>query len=198
MIDIDKDLIIALIESTVSINSIKKLNNILKNFKYGYIKNNIPYEGKDLNKYKTINPKDFKKYKIGTCWDYTAYEYLYFKKHFSNLKIHTYFIQEDNSKDNPSHTWLSFELNKKFYIFEASWKSNSGIFKYNSEDKMIKDYAEKFIKNNKSNFNTSKFIVLEFDNPTRYGLSSRQYLKYIYNNSKVILNHGISNWNKYY
>lgn len=203
MSDIDMDLFNILMESKVDdveIDCPERLNMVLKEFDYGYIKDGKPYTGNNFDKYKTIDPKTFEKYRIGTCWDYTAYEYEYFKKEFDfdKLKSTAYFIQEEDGKDNPSHTWLAYETNGYTYIFEASWKKYKGIFEYESKDKMLKDYIKKFLRNNGTDPNIAKYIVLEFVPPTKYGLTSDKYLKYIYNNSKVVLNHGISDWDLYY
>lgn len=88
--------------------------------------------------YLTLSPNQFKKYKGGICWDYVAYEYPYFKSHFSNAKIKSFFfaiVKKNVITD--THTFLLFYMNDKVYWFEDSWKPHCGIYEYNNEDEAI-------------------------------------------------------------
>ena len=88
--------------------------------------------------YLTLSPNQFKKYKGGICWDYVAYEYPYFKSHFSNAKIKSFFFAiVKNNMITDTHTFLLFYMNDKVYWFEDSWKPYCGIYEYNNEDEAI-------------------------------------------------------------
>ncbi len=88
--------------------------------------------------YLTLSPNQFKKYKGGICWDYVAYEYPYFKSHFSNAKIKSFFFAiVKNNMITDTHTFLLFYMNDKVYWFEDSWKPHCGIYEYNNEDEAI-------------------------------------------------------------
>lgn len=106
--------------------------------------------------YKTLSPEKFKKFKGGICWDYVAYEWRYFKSHFSNIKIKTfYFAIIKNGIVSNTHTFLLFYINDKVYWFEASWKSHIGIIEYNSENEALSDIINTLKFNNKNDW----FIV---------------------------------------
>lgn len=88
--------------------------------------------------YLTLSPNQFKKYKGGICWDYVAYEYPYFKSHFSNAKIKSFFFAiVKNNMITDTHTFLLFYMNDKVYWFEDSWKPHCGIYEYNNDDEAI-------------------------------------------------------------
>lgn len=127
-------------------NDIKKLNDQMKKWDYGYISNGKRYTGKEIDKdefksYKLMGHDKVEKYKIGTCWDYTSYEDYWFKKH--NIPHQCWYFQA-NRGDN--HAWLSYKENGKVIAFEASWKSYTGLHVYNNEDEMLKDYISRSIK----------------------------------------------------
>lgn len=193
---IDTDLF-SMLEASVNnieADSPYRLNEILKEFDYGYLKNGTPCFGPDFKDYKTISPYAFEKYRIGTSFDYVSFEYEFFKKEFvfDKLNIHTYFIQEYDGYINPSHAWLTYEFNDYVNIFEAAWKDHKGIFEYDSRSDMFKDYIKKFINNNGSDILTAKYVVLEYKPLNVYGLTYNEYLKYIYSNSKIITNTGVN------
>ena len=96
---------------------IKVFNKELAQYEYivvnkdGSIINQIKQNS--FKDYLTLSPNQFKKYKGGICWDYVAYEYPYFKSHFSNAKIKSFFFAiVKNNVITDTHTLLLFYLSK--------------------------------------------------------------------------------------
>lgn len=125
-----------------TLEKIKVLNKELAQYEYivvskdGTIIDQIKQNS--FKDYLTLSPNQFKKYKGGICWDYVAYEYPYFKSHFSNAKIKSFFFAiVKNNMITDTHTFLLFYMNDKVYWFENSWKPHCGIYEYNNEDEAI-------------------------------------------------------------
>lgn len=130
-----------------TLEKIKVFNKELAQYEYiivnkdGSIINQIKQNS--FKDYLTLSPNQFKKYKGGICWDYVAYEYPYFKSHFSNVKIKSFFFAiVKNNMITDTHTFLLFYMNDKVYWFEDSWKPHCGIYEYNNEDEAISNITD--------------------------------------------------------
>ena len=158
-----------------------------EDFNWGVVINdNGDYESDenkiDWEKYRTLFPDEFEDYQVGTCWDFTDYEAIIFenifrfKKSLGKLREKTYSLYyielEDEDGDRPSHTWLSYILNGRVYVFESAWRKYKGIHFYPSEKAMLKDYAEKFIKNN----GNGPVTVYKYPRNYTYSLTVEQFM----------------------
>ena len=119
------------------LNNIIQFNKELNNYEYiipnnGDIITKISSEDFIYN-YKLLSPNEFKKYHGGICWDYCVYEDHIFQKKFNNIKRKFFYVMFDNQGTNPTHTFMIFEYNKKYYWFESSWKSKIGLYEFDSE-----------------------------------------------------------------
>jgi len=170
------------------INEITAFNNTLNAYDYGYIVDGKPViEFDDFDKYRTISPEDFAKYKIGVCWDYVAFEYVYFMKHFKNTNPRCFYIQcNTTNHQEPTHTWLGFEYNGKTYSFESSWQTEQGIREFDSVKEMLKYYKKAqltFI--SKQNMHCTGYTIREFEQPSKFNLNPSEYMKYCLTHGKV-------------
>lgn len=78
----------------------------------------------------------------GTCWDQVELERKWFFE--NNYKFKTYYMFfEIEDKPLPTHTFLVYEMNNKYYWFENSFEKYRGIHKYNSIDELLHDVLEK-------------------------------------------------------
>lgn len=156
-------------------HAITEFNNQLNNYDYGIIVNGKKYTNNiNFSQYTTINPKIFERYKCGTCWDYTEYEAKIFKNrfHFNSTinplnhdkEFSLYYMQIADNKNCPTHTWLAYRNHRKIYLFESSWKSKTGITRYNTEKEMIHDYI---IKHRIQNHDNSNPIIVTKYKPHR-------------------------------
>ena len=130
---------------------ILELNELLNEFEWGYPDENGTniVDTDDFEHYRLLSNNDFLKYKMGTCWDYTNYEAIWFLKHgfvhsmrpLTEGMFCCYYI-EDETEQN--HTWLAFMKNEKVYSFESSWKQYVGVNEYQNEFEMMRFYADTF------------------------------------------------------
>ncbi|MCM1532565.1 MAG: GNAT family N-acetyltransferase [Ruminococcus flavefaciens] len=114
-----------------------------KNFRYG-LRINGKWDPKrnttsdDWDRYLVVqSPEEIAKSKVGVCWDYVSYEAQYFKEHFPNVPVKTYYMQFFNGADCPSHTILTFEWSGKHYYFECSFRKFAGLYEAKSEEDII-------------------------------------------------------------
>ena len=80
---------------------------------------------------------------FGICWDQVELERYYFSK--NNIDCETYFLVCYDDKNDPSHTFLVFESDNKYYWFEHSYGKYKGIHEYRSKNELLLDVRDKFI-----------------------------------------------------
>lgn len=177
------------IEGEISINEssesvfdkILKLNDRLNDYEYMIPNNGNPIthiKNDDFIKYYVLlSPNEFEKYKGGVCWDYVAYEAMYFRAKYPNIKFETYYQVIDNKNDNPTHTFLIFEFNKKWYWFESSWKPKCGVYGFDNKYDCI-EYIMQKLKLPGKNYGT---YICKFDatDATMYGMNCVGYMNYM-------------------
>ena len=162
-------------------DKILKLNDRLNDYEYIIPNNGNPIthiKNDDFIKYYVLlSPNEFEKYKGGVCWDYVAYEAMYFRAKYPNIKFETYYQVIDNRNDNPTHTFLIFEFNKKWYWFESSWKINCGIYGFDNKSDCI-EYIMQKLKLPGKNYGT---YICKFDatDATMYGMNCVGYMNYM-------------------
>lgn len=173
------------------INSPEDFNRILNTFDYGYIDSKgRPTTDGDFSDYKTISPKVFEEKHIGTCWDYVIFEWHFFNKYLTKTAsdIKLYYIEADDGKYYPTHTWLSYKDNSgKICIFESAWFKYQGIVQFNSEKTMIDYYKKEFLKgvpNNKG------YFITEYKCPTKFQMTPCEFMTYVRETGNVIEKHG--------
>lgn len=127
-----------------------------------YMRNNISYGyvGKNGKRYydsKSIEWNDWEKEcfvqsgkevlvsNTGTCWDQVEFERMWFEQKGFNIK--TFFIWFEVGRQNnlPTHTFLLYEKNNKWYWFENSFEMYRGIHEYENLDSAVEDIKNKHI-----------------------------------------------------
>ena len=122
-----------------------------------FLKNNIPKKILDIvskieynnfndeNKYIIRSVEEVLKSKKGIYYELVEVQRELFEK--NNYEIKTYFSYEKLPiTDNPTHTYLIFKENNKYYYFESSWYKNRGIHgEFKNYNKTVK-YVEKCLK----------------------------------------------------
>ncbi len=147
--------------------------NMLNDISYGWIdnENNIhTIVNEQFSKnYKLQSPEEILTNKVGVCWDQVELERYLFEK--ENIPIKTFFICHYDNDKCPTHTFLVYEKNKKYYWFEHSWEIFRGIHEYNSINDLLFDIKEKFIKYElNNNYNSNNLLLREYKKP-KYGIS---------------------------
>ncbi len=166
-----------------------EIMNLMKDIEYGWIdKNNTKHNFVDetySNNYVLQSPNEVINNKIGVCWDQVELERYYFKGNDWNIK--TYFLVYYDGDKCPTHTFLTFEKNNKYYWFEHSWEKFRGIHEYESLKKMLLDIRNKFIKHELNNDYFSKNLVLHEYKKPRYHITVEEFFKHCESGVNILL-----------
>ena len=135
------------------------------------------------NNYILQSPKEVIKNKIGVCWDQVELERYYFKG--NDWSVKTYFIVHDDGDKCPTHTFLTYKKNNKYYWFEHSWERFRGIHEYNSLKELLKDIKDKFIKYELcDNYVLENLMLYEYKKP-KYHISTQEFYDHCNNGISI-------------
>lgn len=156
---------------------IEDLMVIMNDIKYGYMDNKgeIHNDANDefSELYKLQSPQETLENKIGVCWDQVELERYLFKK--KNIEFKTYFIVHYDNDRCPTHTFLIYKDNNKYYWFEHSWERFRGIHEYQSLKELLFDIRDKFIKYELDNdFVPENLVLHEYKKP-KYHISVQEF-----------------------
>lgn len=163
--------------------------SLMDNIEYGWMDN----EG---NKHKIIDnsysdnyilqsPKEIIKNKVGVCWDQVELERYYFKGNIWNIR--TYFIVHYDNDKYPTHTFLTFEKNNKYYWFEHSWEKLKGIHEYSSLEDLLIDVRNKFIKYElNNNYNKNNLCIYYYKKPN-FHINALDFYKHCESGINILL-----------
>ncbi len=179
-----------------AINNINTPEELLKymdeNISYGFI-------GKNGKKYHDMFSEEWNDWysqcyvqsgeevlesKTGTCWDQVELERLWFEKHIYN--VHTLFMWFEVGRecDLPTHTFLIYEKDNKYYWFEHAFEAQKGIHEFNSLDDAVEYAKSKQIEYTKNNYkdisddDLNTLVVYDYSKPS-YHLNVDEYLKHV-------------------
>ncbi len=111
------------------------------------------------------------------------------REFFSSLKIkhECYFIVNflTRIKGGPTHTFLIYEQNNKWYWFEYSWFNFRGIWEYSSREEALKDIINKFISLNAQKYNHTELYKT---NRITKRLNTFEFCEHCFNQQKIDLN----------
>ncbi len=164
--------------SNISKSSELEIMNLMNQIHYGWIdKENIKYDTFDESfekNYFLQSPKEVIHNQIGVCWDQVELERFYFKG--SHLQIKTFFIVYYDGDKCPTHTFLTYEKNGKFYWFEHSWEKFKGIHEYPTEKDLLRDVKQKFIDFD-AILEPQNVVLYEYEKP-KYHISVVDFFKH--------------------
>ena len=175
-------------------DKILNLMNIMNTIEHGFKDENnnniINYNLKkwDLEFYDfyyLLSPEELLIKKCGVCWDQVELERYLFNLDKINNK--TFFICTYDGDNLPSHTFLTFEYNNKYFWFEHSWNDYKGIHEYNNLNELLLDVKEKFINNQSTNINSEYTFVYEYNKPKTH-ISCQEFYDYVETQKLVKLN----------
>ena len=167
-------------------DKILNIMNILNDIEYGFKDENgnnlINSERWDKDFYKfyyLLSPEELLLSKCGVCWDQVELERKLFND--ANINYETFFIYIDDNEILPSHTFLTFQLNGKYYWFEHSWDDMKGIHEYDNIKTLLNDVKTKFIDSKKDDidniFNYEVYLY-KYHKP-KYHISCDEFYNYI-------------------
>lgn len=157
-----------------------EIMNLLKDINYGWIdKNHHKFNIVDnsfSDNYILQTPKEVIQNKVGICWDQVELERYYFKNNDWNIK--TFFLCHYDNDKCPTHTFLTYEKDSKFYWFEHSWEKYRGIHEYKTLKELLTDVKNKFIVDElNSRYEKNNLMLYEYEKP-KYGLTVLEFYKH--------------------
>lgn len=154
-----------------------EIMDLMKEIEYGWMdkdnKKHILVDETYSDNYILQTPNEIIKNKIGVCWDQVELERYYFKGNAWNIK--TYFLVHYDGDKCPTHTFLTFEKNNKYYWFEHSWERFRGIHEYKSLKELLFDIRNKFIKYELDNDYVVENLVLHEYKKPKYHISVQEF-----------------------
>lgn len=167
-----------------------EIMEMMQDIKYGWLdKNNDKHYIVDetySSNYILQSPNEIVKNKVGVCWDQVELERHYFKGNDCNGK--TYFLVYYDNDKCPTHTFLTFEKDNKFYWFEHSWERFRGIHEYSSMKELLNDIRKKFIINElNNNFDEKNLVLREYTKP-KFGISVSEFYKHCETGKIIYIN----------
>ena len=149
---------------------------------------------KDFDKeYLLQSPEQLLNSQHGVCWDQAELERDWFLK--KGYKPKLFFVMFAIEKENnlPTHTFLVYQEEDKYYWFENSWGSQRGIHKYDNLELLIEDVKEKHFLDSKKageleSEDRDKIKFYEYEKPEKFSYNPAQFIESIVslNYSKLI------------
>lgn len=164
-----------------------EIMDLMKDIEYGWVdEQNNKYMKVDdsfKDKYILQSPKDILKSKVGVCWDQVELERYFFKNYVPSVK--TFFIVYDDNDKCPTHTFLTFEKNNKFYWFEHSWEIFRGIHEYTSLNQLLLDIKNKFVSCElHGNYEKTNLYIYEYSKP-KYHIGTQEFFNHCSSNINI-------------
>lgn len=155
------------------------LSFMAKNIKYGFVGRNnhkrYQWDDKDWdtdfeNEYYLQRPGELVESGLGVCWDSAELEREWFAKHGYDIRLYFMWFAKEVDNNLPTHTFLVYKQNEKFYWFEHSDGSNQGIHEYDNLDTLLAEAKMKHIDyaikdRGASTDDVKNFMLLDFDKP---------------------------------
>lgn len=164
-----------------------EIMDLMKDIEYGWVdEQNNKYMKVDdsfKDKYILQSPKDILKSKVGVCWDQVELERYFFENYVPSVK--TFFIVYDDNDKCPTHTFLTFEKNNKFYWFEHSWEIFRGIHEYTSLNQLLLDIKNKFVSCElHGNYEKTNLYIYEYSK-TKYHIGTQEFFNHCSSNINI-------------
>ena len=123
--------------------------------------------------------------KVGTCWDQVELERYWFEKHKYDIKTYFMWFEVDYDNQFPSHTFLLYKKNKKWYWFENAFESCRGIHEFDTKNEamneVINKHLEYAIENDLATRADKKLITL-YEYPKIKASTVAEYLDFVTKN----------------
>ncbi len=173
----------------------EELLKFMDQIEYGFVTpdhQRIIGNGKDFDKnilsWTLSSPEKLLETKLGHCFDQVEIERDWFTKH--NYIFKTYFLIFSLPYENggPTHTFLVYEKNNKFYHFEHADALNKGLHEFNNLEELLNDAYQKQLNYASSFLNEEELKTLsiyEYQNPP-YDIDFVSYINYLVTNGHKI------------
>ena len=163
---------------------INDIMNIMESIEYGFPDENgknliddFEYYDNHFNEFYYLRtPKEILKSKIGVCWCQVEVERELFVS--NNIKCESYWICTYDGENLPSHTFLVYENDSKFYWFEHSWNKYKGIHEYNSLNELLKDVKRLHLLNHDYVDKNALTLIYRYEKP-KINIKCDEFYNYI-------------------
>ena len=164
---------------------INEIMNVMDSIEYGFkdetgknIINTDPQKwDEEFDKFYYLQtPEELLKSRCGVCWDQVELERKLFQD--NNIKVKTYFIYIVENDMLPSHTFLTYEKDNKYYWFEHSWGVYKGIHEYESELDLLLDIKKIFKKEHDYVSENGFMYIYEYEKP-KNNITCDEFYEYI-------------------
>ena len=157
----------------------------LKDISLGYRDRNgnkyILLRGDFRKNYYLQSPSELLESKIGLSIDQVELERELLGK--LGLVLRTYYIVYSDLDNEISHAFLVYKDNGKYYWIENAWYKYKGIHEYDSQNELLADVGDKFIKLiDKGDIN--KIKLYSYDK-VRYGINFNTFVSEVINGKRV-------------
>lgn len=125
------------------------------------------------------SPERLLSVKLGHCFDQVELERDWFLKH--NYKIKTYFMMFllEEKNDYPTHTFLTYENNGKWYLFEHADYYNRGIHEFNTIDELLESAMKRQIEYAEATDEIANTLkIIEYSQPA-YNITFMEFINSI-------------------
>ncbi len=164
---------------------IEDFYNKIKNIKYGWLdkENNIHENLKEYKeKFIMQDIDNIEKTNHAVCWEMCELQRRFFNQ--KNINNKTIFAYLKNSRNNACHTFSIFELNNKWYWFEASWQNKKGIHEFNSIEEILEYYKDNFIDFAREEYNREDMEFYDYSK-VNSGINCTEFYTHCLSSSKI-------------
>lgn len=121
---------------------------------------------KNILNWTLSSPERLLSVKLGHCFDQVELERDWFFKNNYNIKTYFMIFLMEEKNNYPTHTFLTYEKNNKWYLFEHADYYNRGIHEFNSLEELLESAKKRQIKYaNVSDDIKEKLTIFEYDKP---------------------------------
>ena len=175
-----------------TINTPLELLEFMKeNITYGFVGSNgklyIDQDSDEWNDWYNVcrvqNAEQLLKSKTGICWDQVELEREWFSKHNYNFATIFIWFSVEYKNDYPTHSFLIYEENNKWYWFENAFFDETGIHEYSSKEETINSIKKIFfnyaIENGWAKPEDIKYIMTNEYSKLKDNLTVQEYLDHV-------------------
>ena len=192
-----------LVDMYNKVNTPEELLNFMDYIRYGFYGNddkeyindgteesNQIFQEACLTEYSLANKDKVLKYRLGQCFDQTELERTWFKEHNYEFKTIFIWFLFDHENTYPTHSYLIYKDNNKYYYFEHSDYVNRGIYEFNSYEEAIRFQMNKHIEYTKNMGNVvddeiMKHIhIYEYNEPSS-NITFYEYIDHILDSKEI-------------
>lgn len=187
----------SLVEKYQNITTPKELLKFMNQyFSYGYLSKDgrvfVPtdtdFNGSWYLNYQLQSVNDILQTRVGNCFDMVEFEREWFSNHGYQIKTFFEMVLLDYNNSYSMHSFLIYEEDDTWFLFEFSDFMHKGIFKFPTIEKLLEYQKSNYISilqdQNIKNTELEKLILKEFKQP-KTGITASEYLDYILSESFV-------------